>query len=374
MRSPLHSRIAALRGRVRRLLALHGLSLVVAGLAVFTLLAGLADWSIHLAREIRVALLAAMIGLAGYLFVRLVVLPLVVRFRDLDIALKIERRWPGLNDRLASTIQFLDMQEAGEGDRSDVLGSQALREATIKQTIDEVQSIDFRAVVDPRPARNASLIALASLLAGLAVYASDPRLAKIALDRLFRPLSTTAWPQMTHLAILNVPTKVAKGEPFALDVGVGKEERAPRSAKVTYRYADGEVVTESLRPDNQNQFHGRKESVEKSFSFTVAAGDDATRERSVEVVPPPVVTSFDVRLSFPAYTGLMDQRLAAGKTTFQAVRGTKVSVLGNANKPLSTARLVRGEGQSPLNATLSPSKTEFRVDFVLDDSGPRRSC
>ena len=39
MRSPLHQRIAALRGRVRRLLALHGLSLVVAGLAVFVLAA-----------------------------------------------------------------------------------------------------------------------------------------------------------------------------------------------------------------------------------------------------------------------------------------------------------------------------------------------
>src|SRR6478736_3760770 len=109
MRSPLHARIASLRGRVRRLLALHGLSLVVAGLAVFTLLAGLADWSIGLVREVRVALLVAMAALGGYLMLRYVIAPLVVRFRDLDIALKIEKRWPGLNDRLASTIQFLDL-------------------------------------------------------------------------------------------------------------------------------------------------------------------------------------------------------------------------------------------------------------------------
>src|SRR4051812_4546505 len=157
MRSPLHSRIAALRGRVRRLLALHGLSLVVAGLAVFILIVGLADWSIHLGPEIRVFLLIGLIGLAGYMLARYVVAPLIVRFRDLDIALKIERRWPGLNDRLASTVQFLDMEKAGEPDRSDILGSRSLREATIKQTIAETDAIDFREVVDPRPARKAML-------------------------------------------------------------------------------------------------------------------------------------------------------------------------------------------------------------------------
>ena len=72
--------------------------------------------------------------------------PLVVRFADLDIALKIEQRWPGLNDRLASTIQFLRLNPADER-----FGSPALREATIKQAIEETRSIDFRQAIEYRP-------------------------------------------------------------------------------------------------------------------------------------------------------------------------------------------------------------------------------
>ena len=286
MPTPLHSRLHSLRGRVRRLLALHGLSLIVAAVAVFTLLACLADWAIQLASEVRVGLLAAMAGATLFLFARHVVAPLVVRFRDLDIAMKIERRWPGLEDRLASTVQFLDLERAGVGDREDVLGSRALRDATVKQTLAETDAIDFRQVVDPKPARRAMLIGLAAVGLGLAVYSLDPRLGGIAVKRLFLPFASNPWPQMTHLAILKAPTKMARGETFVLEVGVGADERAPGSAKITYTYDDGEKVTESLRPDDRNKFHGRKEAVEKSFTFTVAAGDDATAKRKGPGRPP----------------------------------------------------------------------------------------
>src|SRR5438270_159349 len=103
MRNPLEARISALRGRVRRLLALHGLSWVVAAVLLAVVACGLTDWAIHLAREVRLVLLLGVLGMAGWMTARYVVAPLVVRFRDLDIALRIEKRWPGLNDRLAST-------------------------------------------------------------------------------------------------------------------------------------------------------------------------------------------------------------------------------------------------------------------------------
>ena len=105
----LESRISALRASVRRLLALHGLSWVLgAARAAGRSLAGLADWLFHLDSVVRA-------GPPGgpdrrrwlWLLYRRVLRPLLVRFADLDIAMRIEERWPGLNDRLASTIQFL---------------------------------------------------------------------------------------------------------------------------------------------------------------------------------------------------------------------------------------------------------------------------
>jgi len=135
----LESRIAALRGQARRLLAFHGLSWLVAAVVPLAILAGLADWLFQLDIFVRLALLCAMTGVFLWVGYTLVLRPLFVRFADLDIALKIEKRWPGLNDRLSSTIQFLRTSPA-----DDRYGSPALRGATVRQAIEETRSIDFR--------------------------------------------------------------------------------------------------------------------------------------------------------------------------------------------------------------------------------------
>jgi hypothetical protein len=142
----LESRIRALRGSLRRLLALHGCSWVLGLIVPLVILAGFLDWLFQLDSMIRAALLAALVGTALYLGYRRVLRPLFVRFADLDIAMRIEERWPGLNDRLASTIQFVRLDAKDERH-----GSPALRAATVRQAVEEVSSIDFREVIEPKP-------------------------------------------------------------------------------------------------------------------------------------------------------------------------------------------------------------------------------
>ena len=142
----LESRIRGLRASVRRLLALHGLSWVLGLIVPLAILAGFADWLFHLDAVIRAALLAALVCAALWLGYRGVLRPLLVRFADLDIALRIEERWPGLNDRLASMVQFVHLDA-----NDDRYGSPALREATVRQAVEEASAIDFREVIEPRP-------------------------------------------------------------------------------------------------------------------------------------------------------------------------------------------------------------------------------
>ncbi len=80
--------------------------------------------------------------------------PLFVRFADLDIAMRIEERWPGLNDRLASTIQFVQLDA-----KDDRHGSPAMREATVRQAVEEASTIDFREVIEPKPVVRALAVA-----------------------------------------------------------------------------------------------------------------------------------------------------------------------------------------------------------------------
>jgi hypothetical protein len=290
----------------------------------------------------RLALLAAIVGLVTWLTIRFVVRPLIVRFRDLDLALRIEDRWPGLQDRLASTVEFLRIDRAPDAaDRADGLtGSAKLRQATIDSTLREVQSLDFAQVIDRKPVRRAWGAALGAVTLGALTLVLAPQTSRIALDRLFRPLGATEWPKRTHLSVVAAPDKVARGDEYRFEIAVAPGERLPATARVTYRYPDGTTAVEALRPEpTRGRFHGRIESARQSFSFTVAAGDDATAPRDVRVVPPPAVTALTLRVTPPEYTGLAPETLAPGRTQVQAVRGSTLDVIATASKPIATASL-----------------------------------
>src|SRR3954463_13759632 len=276
--SRLEARIATLRNRVRRLLALRGLGWLVGLLVPALILLGLADWAVHLDAIVRLAALAALAGFAGWLTWRYIVRPLIVRFNDLDIALRIEERWPGLNDRLASTVQFLRLAREEDVGR---FGSSALREATVRQTLEETEKIDFRSAIEPRPVLRALGLGAASLVVAGAFVASAPELSRIAMRRLFLPFGDDRWPQQTHLTLIDreTPRKVARGDVFTLAVAIGRGERAPASARAVYRFDDGETASEALRAVEGGIFRGRIEAVHRPFTFSVTAGDDRTSIR-----------------------------------------------------------------------------------------------
>src|SRR6185312_5122005 len=118
------------------------------------------------------------------------------RFRDLDVALRIERRFPELQDRLASAWQFL--RERADDPEA---GSAELRRAVIGQTVAEVEGLDLSKALEPAPARRALVAAATIACLTLAVAALHPNSTRIALSRLFNPFNNTAWPQVHHLAV-----------------------------------------------------------------------------------------------------------------------------------------------------------------------------
>ena len=360
-RSQLESRIASLRNRVRRLLLVHGLSWFVAGLLPLVIAACLADWAFHLDPLVRLVLLGLIVASACWLGWTRVVRPLIVRFEDLDIAMRIEERWPGLNDRLASTVQFLRLPPVDD----DRYGSAALRAATVEQAINEVESIDFREVIEFKPILRAGAVAvLALVVSGLAATV-EPESTRIALRRLASPFGGDQWPQRTHLALDEKGTtlKIARGDVFSLAVVSRPGDRVPDVVRATYRFADGEIVVEPLRVLEGGEFRGRIESVNQPFTFSVAGGDDATsiRDVAVRVVPPPALSRLTLRLVAPPYTGVPAQTLAAGLTSFRALEGTRIEVDAAVNKPLASAELVLGDATAGPATTLDQARTRFEA-------------
>ena len=316
---------------------------------------------------IRATLLAALAGGLIYLGYRRVLRPLFVKFADLDIAMRIEERWPGFNDRLASTIQFLRLDAQDKR-----YGSQALREATVRQTIEEASKIDFREVIEPKPVVRALGVAASALALGALLLLIAPVTSRIALKRLFVPFGSTSWPRQTHLILDEGLTtlKVARGDSFTLAVKVRPGDKVPESAEATYLFADGESAGEPMRSIEGGEFRGRIDSVNQPFRFSVAAGDDSTSIRDVEVkvVPPPTLKSLAIKLIPPAYTGITEQALAPGLTQLRALEGTQLELDGYCEQAAGPRRAPPGRKSGGHGVDL-----RHRCDPIQDDAAGHRA-
>ncbi|WP_169976642.1 DUF4175 family protein [Tautonia rosea] len=403
MMETLDHRIAGLRGRLRRVLILRGLCWTIfAAVMAFITLTWI-DWFVPLTWNVRVVTLVVAGVVVALVAWRELIRPLLFPFDDLRLALLIERRWPHLNDRLSSTIEFLKAR--GASDAADGrYGSEALRELTITQAMGDIESLDFQAILDPRPMR------LAGSLAGWAVAVLlletfiAPEFQSIAARRFL--LDEVAWPKRTELEIAETPTKLARGMPFELtaQAGVGRElpvvpprawfevlshvapplklfdsalrGRPPGSARIIYRFEDGETINSALRPDEQGTFHGRLDAVNQSFRFYVTAGDDTTDWVNVAVVPPPSLDEVQVQLVPPAYTRPFAtdaereaavETLASDQTQIRALEGSVIQFNARANKPLSSARLMLHD--EPTEIPVSMQEDGARLLASIDAEG-----
>ncbi len=339
---PLPSRLAALRRRLRVVVTVRGMSWFLALLLLVAVVAGLIDWRIHLPGAVRAVVLIGALAGAGLIAIRYLFAPLAKRADNFALAMRIEERYPFLNDCLASTVQFLETAARPEPD-ADTGGSPSLRREAIERTLRQIQVCDFGAVVNARGVGWAGLTLAGGLaVASLLTYLS-PVLALTALERLAIPFGAKDWPKQTQLEI-QAPARIGRGQPFELHGIVAGV--LPDEAVIYYEGASRTRLAYSIRRDRENSrgyFLARLERVEGPFRFQVHANDAVTTWHDVAVEPPPVLVPLEgrpspvVRLHYPAYTELPDLDLPDGSGNVEAVVGTLVTLRAAADRALARA-------------------------------------
>ncbi len=366
MPHPLKQRIHQLRRRVRLMLALYGLSWVVSGVLLATLLLGLVDYLVRFHDPgIRLICSLAILAVFAGTSYRYLCVPLRARLRDVDLARRLERRYPELEDSLASAVEFLDQSE-----EDPTAGSLALRRAVIIKTTAEAEQIDFGRVLQRRPVQRAVRIAVTITLIAMIVVAADPQSARIATSRLACPFGNIAWPQLTHLALRERVDRVARGQAFELEVIDRNGAKLPEQAHIYYRQMDvnGKEV-EQREPMRLlgDSLVARRENITRPFSFRVEGGDDRSMPWiPVTVVDPPAIETLAVELIPPAYTGWPRE-----KTTghIRVLAGTQVHFTGRATKPLQAATLCLEDGHQHPGRILDDRRTFTVTGLTIERSG-----
>ena len=239
---PLEQKIGEIRRRARTLLVTYGLCVVVGTLLVSVAAVGLADYFIHFRdRGVRVICLLVVLGASGWAVYRYLLTALRSQMRDVDVALRIERRFPAFQDKLASTIEFLKQSE--DDPRA---GSALLRRSVIAQTTAEAERLKLSDAIDWRPVWRALGATGAICLSVSVVSMFDLSGAGLAVARLFQPLGGPSWPKANHLVFTKSPRRIALGQSFEVEVVDEYKARLPDEVRLFFRYDDEVQPAENM--------------------------------------------------------------------------------------------------------------------------------
>ncbi len=369
MSHPLQQRIGVLRSRAVRLLAIRGLSAMVAAVLATVIALGWLDyWLRFRDRGVLVVFAVAVLGVfiwTGWAAARRW---LNARLSDTNVALHVEACFPAVKDRLASAVEFLRQPE---DDAS--AGSAALRRTAIAQAVAASEDLDFDAAIDRRPALRSALAALAVGLVAAGLVVFDAGAARTALARLAFPLGTANWPQRTHLAVCQPdgPIFVYRGQALEVEVYDTKDAPLPPDCRIHYRLVDAQGATKEETEPMQllgQKMLARRENVRSALEFRCTGGDDRhmgwIEVRVVEPPEPPAVRGLTLTITPPAYTNWPPEQREAASTR-PLLAGSRVRLAGRATKRLKPASRLRLDDGRSLPLEIDGDGLTFHVGRAL---------
>jgi hypothetical protein len=338
----LRQRLAALRRRLRRTAVVRGVGWLVLYTALLGAAAAYFDTVLPMPSLLRAAILVGWLVNSGLLAWFCLVRPLSQRCDDLSLALRIEERFPALNDALASTVQFLDSPESAGGE------SASLRREAVQRALERARGCDFNKVLDARGLRTAAGLGAAALAGVLVLLFFFPAAGFSALGRLLNPFNNRDLPPQTVLELETPRDRIGRNEAFEIHGRV--RGVVPPKAFVAVRiegFPSTEFSTDVTKDgEKAGSLSLRLEpgKVQRTFHFRVRANDAISEEYRVEVLPPPVLTALEkapspqVLLHFPRYTGLPSPQVQTpGVGNVDAVAGTFVVLRAAADRKLRAA-------------------------------------
>lgn len=350
--------------------------------------------------QARVVVLAIIASVLAWIAWRWILRRAFVRFKDISVALLLERRHNELNDRLVTALEA-SPESMNEYSRLMVANTQA----EVEQQIRDIQSTD---VFNWRPLlRSATIAGLLVLSVGVFAIAKNDAFT-LGAKRLYL-LDQEQWPRRCMIELVgarvkrNNPVqgieqigeiqtfngnvlKVATGASLTLYVRAETEQEstsepnetdraAPDVCTIRYWTNDGQRGTQSMKkigsPKNGYQqylldtkpFAGMLNDLQ----FDIRGGDHRIGPFTVEVVDEPAVIETMVETEFPKYLKRSDWTGQAARSWYQGMEvtiGTSVNITATTSKDLSKVYAL-DPATKTLNSIEPDDTNSFRFDFGI---------
>lgn len=359
--------LASLRFVARLMLLIGAASLLAAAILAFAFLAGTIDFVVRAPMPLRLIVWLVAVGAAIELFRRWVVPAILFRPPLTEVALRLERSFPGLAGMLASAIDL-----ARERDGSPV--ARWLSEQVVARGERAFTNVRLWGSLSWSPLARRIGILLIPLAAIAAGWWLAPDLTAIGARRVFTPWAAVEWPKRTGVEDATTIAVHPLGREIEFRAAVTRTDRALGQTRVAVRYR---LIAGEQRGDLQRAIlTGQERTIEShdpsapfrgelyarlvdpavagrgadlAVEYWFETQDDRTEERRITLVEAPRVRGMRAAITPPAYAdaiadaGLFlrgEADLGAGDDARAVVgpilAGSRIELRIDLNKPVTT--------------------------------------
>ncbi len=333
-------------------------------------------WQFPFSRWIRIAILLLAIGGAIYAVIRTLILPLLGKFTDTAVAARLESTQT--ETEFASENRILSAIQLRKNLTDNPLGyAPEFIEHLIVQAGQDIEQVQPKQIFQSelqKIKRNAGMA-----IAGAGLLLITHLLLPTAFTGFALAFQTLPKALQEDASYLKDTIQITEIQPGSIQIERGSDVKV--TAKVNghfdapvslyYRVGSVDEVTSTaewqplpmyrspIDPGRVSQtsdtlfpYSATLENVTRPLQYYISVSEVVSARYQVTISNEPIVTQFQYRLNYPAYTRLQPQTLPADIGDIQVLFGTEIVFTGKSNKPLQKASLVfEASGDVPLEVT-----------------------
>ncbi|MFH1940661.1 MAG: DUF4175 family protein [bacterium] len=355
----IRSRLDGLRRREKFLILFSG------GLLCLAVLLGTGWIGLALEAVFRFTQGGRLVFVSGLVFVGIVVIGIWIGrplysllFRketpdDDRLALRVGEVFPHIKDKLADGLQVFRLRTCKDYGTSD-----SLAVASLEKMHEAIANLDFRRVItNERLYRSLRILGFvtAGCLFCLCIF---PGAFGSAFERMGHPRKDYPKSSLFRIDLRPGNVRVVQGED--VEIVVAGEGSVPQEISL-FLQGEGEEEREVVL---RKPFKYRIPSIRSGLDYFAEAKKVRTEVYRIEVVQRPMVRTLEVKLFPPSYARLGVRVLEPNAGNVEALKGTRVDVSVWANKILSDAAFVFGNGEEKKMACRG---REAAGDFIVEE-------
>lgn len=285
------------------------------------------------------------------------------KYSDMSLAKRLGQKFPLLGDQIGNALSLIR-------ESRQYHYSKDLIQANIQSVSEAIDNIDPKDAVstDTRKFLSKALVAVAGFW--IIIWLPFTGSVLDGAGRLFHPNTHYEIPQPFTFEVQPGNVQVLNAD--AVDISVKINGEIPDEALLTITEPnDSETII--LSEDSTGQFRHTFSNIRQSFAYQVHAQsphwwdrwDEIYSEKyRVQVLSRPQVQSLAMRLVPPRYSGLSPRNQEITSTEIVALKGTKVELRGQTNKPIKSAELAFSETGNSVQ--MDREETSIRAAFTID--------